>query len=69
MDVMGMTDEDQASVLQIVASILHIGNIAFNEIGNYAEPQDEACKLFQNLLILLRCPRNVQEPSEINKST
>ena len=44
MDVMGISDEDQASVLQIVGGILHIGNISFMEVGNYAEPEDEACK-------------------------
>jgi myosin-1 len=36
MSVMGLTDEDQFSVLTIVAGILHLGNINFIEQGNYA---------------------------------
>ncbi|KAM8920932.1 unconventional myosin-Ie-like isoform 2-T2 [Pelodytes ibericus] len=36
MDVVGLSHEAQASVLQIVAGILHLGNIAFKESGNYA---------------------------------
>lgn len=45
MDVMGISDEQQASCLQIVAGILHLGNIAFTEVGNYAQPEDDACTL------------------------
>ena len=45
MDVMGISEEDQTSCLQIVAGILHLGNIAFTEVGNYAQPEDDACKL------------------------
>ncbi|KAM4690360.1 unconventional myosin-Ie-like [Rhinophrynus dorsalis] len=36
MDVVGISHEDQTAVLQIVAGILHLGNIAFKESGNYA---------------------------------
>ena len=49
MDVMGITDVDQASCLQIVAGILHIGNISFQEVGNYAQPEDDACKSWLSL--------------------
>ena len=45
MDVMGISEEHQGSCLQIVAGILHLGNIAFTEVGNYAQPEDDACKL------------------------
>jgi len=43
MDVIGISDEDQGSVLQIVAGVLHLGNISFNEQGNYAVPSDDEC--------------------------
>uniref|UniRef100_A0A8C5R4E2 Myosin IE n=1 Tax=Leptobrachium leishanense TaxID=445787 RepID=A0A8C5R4E2_9ANUR len=36
MDVVGITTEAQASVVQLVAGIIHLGNIAFKESGNYA---------------------------------
>ncbi|XP_023657182.1 unconventional myosin-Ie-like [Paramormyrops kingsleyae] len=36
MEVVGLTEDDQSAVLQIVAGILHLGNIAFREEGNYA---------------------------------
>ena len=45
MDVMGISDEIQASCLQIIAGILHLGNISFTEVGNYAQPEDDSCKL------------------------
>ena len=44
MDVMGISEENQSSCLQIVAGILHLGNILFTEVGNYAQPEDDACK-------------------------
>ncbi|XP_055007258.1 unconventional myosin-If-like [Boleophthalmus pectinirostris] len=42
MAVVGLSVEEQDSVLQIVASILHLGNISFREENNYAsiESQD-----------------------------
>ena len=43
MDVIGISDEDQGSVLQIVAGVLHLGNISFEEQGNYAVPSDDEC--------------------------
>ncbi|XP_032089957.1 unconventional myosin-Ie-like [Thamnophis elegans] len=36
MGVVGLSEEEQALVLQIVAGILHLGNITFQESGNYA---------------------------------
>ena len=45
MDVIGISDEDQGSVLQIVAGVLHLGNISFVEQGNYAVPSDDECTL------------------------
>ena len=44
MDVIGIREEDQASVLQIIAGVLHLGNIAFVEDGNYAVPENDDCK-------------------------
>jgi len=43
MDVIGISDEDQGSVVQIVAGVLHLGNISFDEQGNYAVPSDDEC--------------------------
>uniref|UniRef100_F6YFX4 Myosin IE, gene 2 n=1 Tax=Xenopus tropicalis TaxID=8364 RepID=F6YFX4_XENTR len=42
MDVVGLGPDTQTSVLQIVAGILHLGNVAFTESGNHAvvESQD-----------------------------
>ncbi|KAM8870138.1 myosin IEb [Spinachia spinachia] len=42
MSVVGLSAEDQNSVLQLVAGILHLGNISFREENNYAvvESQD-----------------------------
>uniref|UniRef100_A0AAR2IMN9 Osteoclast-stimulating factor 1 n=1 Tax=Pygocentrus nattereri TaxID=42514 RepID=A0AAR2IMN9_PYGNA len=36
MDVIGISREDRSMVLQIVAGVLHLGNISFKEAGNYA---------------------------------
>lgn len=44
--MMGICTEDKESVLGLVAGILHLGNIAFVENGNYAEIEDQGCKLF-----------------------
>ncbi|XP_067131867.1 unconventional myosin-Ie-like [Centruroides vittatus] len=42
MTVMGMSDNDQFNVLQVVAGILHMGNISFEEHANFAVVRDEA---------------------------
>ena len=44
MDVMGIPPENQATVFQLVAGILHLGNISFVEDGNYARPENDECK-------------------------
>ena len=44
MDTMGISLEDQATVFQLVAGILHLGNICFVEEGNYARPENDECK-------------------------
>ena len=52
MDVIGIADENQASVLQIVAGVLHLGNISFDEQGNYAVPCDDECMCLNTLSLL-----------------
>ena len=44
MEVMNVSGDTQANVLNIVAGILHLGNISFNEDGNYAIPEDDGCR-------------------------
>ncbi|KAM9294283.1 unconventional myosin-Ie-like [Gastrophryne carolinensis] len=51
MDVVGLTHEEQASVLQIVAGILHLGNIAFRENGNYAVVESADFLAFPSYLL------------------
>lgn len=53
MEVMNISGETQGNVLNIVAGILHLGNISFNEDGNYAVPEDDGCKkcLYMTLCI------------------
>ena len=41
---MNISGDTQANVLNIVAGILHLGNISFNEDGNYAVPEDDGCR-------------------------
>ncbi|KAG8190757.1 hypothetical protein JTE90_024884 [Oedothorax gibbosus] len=41
MTIMGMSEEDQMNVLQVVAGILHLGNVTFVENGNYANVEDD----------------------------
>jgi len=43
MDVIGISGMDRALVLQIVAGILHLGNINFREAGNYAAVENDEC--------------------------
>jgi len=44
MAVMGMPPEDVDCVFELVAGILHLGNITFAEKGNYASVGNEECK-------------------------
>ncbi|CAB4008892.1 unconventional myosin-Ie-like isoform X2, partial [Paramuricea clavata] len=41
METMGISLEDQATVFQLVAGILHLGNVCFVEEGNYAKPEND----------------------------
>jgi len=49
MSVIGIFAEEQTLVLQIVAGILHLGNISFKEVGNYAAVESEECKYLWKL--------------------
>uniref|UniRef100_A0A8C9TUG2 Osteoclast-stimulating factor 1 n=2 Tax=Scleropages formosus TaxID=113540 RepID=A0A8C9TUG2_SCLFO len=51
MDVIGITAEDQAQVLQVVAGVLHLGNVSFKEVGNYASVENEQCLAFPAFLL------------------
>ncbi|KAL8184814.1 UNVERIFIED_CONTAM: Unconventional myosin-Ie, partial [Gekko kuhli] len=51
MDVVGLSGEEQALVLQIVAGILHLGNITFRESGNYAVVESEDFLAFPSYLL------------------
>lgn len=43
MQVMGLDSDAVSDILTVVAGILHLGNIAFVEQGNYAIPEDDGC--------------------------
>uniref|UniRef100_A0A8C5I4Z5 Osteoclast-stimulating factor 1 n=1 Tax=Gouania willdenowi TaxID=441366 RepID=A0A8C5I4Z5_GOUWI len=51
MDVIGISAEDRAMVLQIVAGVLHLGNISFKESGNYAAVESEEFLAFPAFLL------------------
>ncbi|XP_055514621.1 unconventional myosin-If-like [Leucoraja erinacea] len=51
MQVIGIPSEVQVIVLHIVAGILHLGNISFMEVGNYAEVENEAHLAFPAFLL------------------
>ncbi|XP_072284752.1 unconventional myosin-Ie-like [Pyxicephalus adspersus] len=51
MEVVGLTFEAQANVIQIVAGILHLGNIAFKESGNYAVVESPDFLAFPSYLL------------------
>ncbi|CAI5798511.1 unconventional myosin-Ie-like isoform X1 [Podarcis lilfordi] len=53
MDVVGLSGEEQALVLQIVAGILHLGNITFRESGNYAMVESEDFLAFPSYLLAI----------------
>jgi myosin-1 len=46
MEVIGIPEDVMLQVLKLVASILHIGNIAFVEKDNYAAIASDDCKSF-----------------------
>ncbi|XP_054858466.1 unconventional myosin-Ie [Eublepharis macularius] len=51
MNVIGIFAEERALVLQIVAGILHLGNISFKEVGNYAAVESEEFLAFPAFLL------------------
>ncbi|XP_076584111.1 unconventional myosin-Ie isoform X1 [Chaetodon auriga] len=51
MDVIGISAEQRAMVLQIVAGVLHLGNITFREAGNYAAVESEEFLAFPAFLL------------------
>ncbi|XP_066491112.1 unconventional myosin-Ie [Tiliqua scincoides] len=51
MNVIGIFAEEQALVLQIVAGVLHLGNISFREAGNYAAVESEEFLAFPAFLL------------------
>ncbi|KAK0141966.1 Unconventional myosin-Ie [Merluccius polli] len=51
MGVIGIVAEDRSMVLQIVAGVLHLGNITFREAGNYAAVESEEFLAFPAFLL------------------
>ncbi|NXX41193.1 MYO1F protein, partial [Tricholaema leucomelas] len=51
MQVIGIRGEDQQLVLQIVAGILHLGNVSFREEGNYARVENHDSLAFPAYLL------------------
>ncbi|KAK6468129.1 unconventional myosin-If-like [Huso huso] len=51
MKVIGISQADQAQVLQIVAGILHLGNICFIEAGNYGQVESTDLLAFPAYLL------------------
>ncbi|KAF7211942.1 unconventional myosin-Ie isoform X2 [Nothobranchius furzeri] len=51
MDVIGISRENRSMVLQIVAGVLHLGNITFKESGNYAAVESEEFLAFPAFLL------------------
>ncbi|XP_019852528.1 PREDICTED: unconventional myosin-Ie, partial [Amphimedon queenslandica] len=51
MEVMGIVGDRQGDVFNIVAGIMHLGNISFTEKGNYAVPEDDGFLQFPAYLL------------------
>ncbi|XP_077685450.1 unconventional myosin-Ie [Eretmochelys imbricata] len=51
MNVIGIFAEEQSLVLQIVAGVLHLGNISFKEVGNYAAVESDEFLAFPAFLL------------------
>ncbi|XP_072249521.1 LOW QUALITY PROTEIN: myosin IEb [Leuresthes tenuis] len=51
MAVVGLSADDQDSVLQLVAGILHLGNISFREENNYAVVESQDFLAFPSFLL------------------
>lgn len=54
MSVVGLSVDAQDSVLQIVAGILHLGNITFREEGNYGVVESEDCEFILTEILVLK---------------
>lgn len=46
MDTVGISKNNQESILKLIAGILHLGNISFTEVKNQAQPTNNKCNLF-----------------------
>nr|XP_034959057.1 unconventional myosin-If-like [Zootoca vivipara] len=51
MDVIGISGQDKQLILQITAGILHLGNIGFQEQGNYAQVESPDLLAFPAYLL------------------
>jgi myosin heavy subunit len=51
MNVMGLTEQEQSNILQVVAGVLHLGNVMFREKGNYSEIEDQDSKFMSCICI------------------
>uniref|UniRef100_A0A9J8AY27 Osteoclast-stimulating factor 1 n=1 Tax=Cyprinus carpio carpio TaxID=630221 RepID=A0A9J8AY27_CYPCA len=51
MEVIGISGMDRSLVLQIVAGILHLGNVGFREAGNYAAVENDEFLAFPAFLL------------------
>lgn len=44
MKVINISQKDQEQIFNIIAGLLHLGNVNFIENGNYAQLQNDSCK-------------------------
>jgi len=51
MNVMGLTEQEQSNILQVVAGVLHLGNVMFREKGNYSEIERRDSKFTYGIYI------------------
>ena len=51
---MGIVGDRQGDVFNIVAGIMHLGNISFTEKGNYAVPEDDGCELCRQSFVIVQ---------------
>lgn len=72
MSVIGLSLDIQDAVFQIVAGILHLGNITFREEGNYAVVGSEDCKYHADVksmeFVCVKCYAAVYSSSNCYKS-
>lgn len=55
MQVIGIPADIQAQVLQIIAGILHLGNVSFIEAGNYGQVESTDCECDTHTVTHLEC--------------